>query len=406
VNNILFVCWDGPNSSYMEGLFLSIFSKLNKTEGYTITFFQLSSSNNDQVEKRKKKLNDNNISYEHVKVYKGFPLGFIFSFCAAVFKIRKIIKKCTIDIVIPRSIIPAFLLLLTGLRKKKFQIIYDSDGFPHDERVDFQGWKPSGLPYQFYRLIEFLIVHKSNAIITRSKRAKATLIARAGSRFNGNKIFVLWNGRDEESFKMLPFNERMKIRENLGIKQNELVFLYSGSVGEKYLSSEMLHFFDYIKRSGAKSAIIILTSQIKDIQNLALKEHLSLETFMIKQVSQGEVPDYLNIADFGLFFCKNCFSTKAVFPTKLSEYLLTGLPAIISKGIGDCDEIAMDKKGIYLLSSYTNKAFENLMKWAENIMEFAPTIRSENHEFALKYLTAEQTKQIIIKAIEFSGKSR
>lgn len=272
--------------------------------------------------------------------------------------------------------------------------------------MDFQNWKPTGLAYRLYRLIEFLIIHKSNAIITRSKRAKAALIARGGSGFNSNKIFVLWNGRDEDSFKMLPLIERMKMRDKLGIKQNECVFLYSGSVGEKYLSSNMLHFFDYIRRSNQKSRIIILSTQIKEIQNLALTEQVSLEKFVIKQVSQEEVPDYLNIADFGLFFCKNCFSTEAVFPTKLSEYLLTGLPAIISKDIGDCDEIATGKKGIYLLSSYDDDAFANACDWAETINPVAQGVRMDNYQFALEHLTTQQTVEIILKAIQFSKSNR
>ncbi len=51
------------------------------------------------------------------------------------------------------------------------------------------------------------------------------------------------------------------------------------------------------------------------------------------------MPDFISIADAGIFFIKPCLSKKSSCPTKFAEYLACELPVIINRGIGDTGEI-------------------------------------------------------------------
>jgi glycosyltransferase involved in cell wall biosynthesis len=405
LKKILFITWDGLEVQYIQGLFLSIFKNLIR-QGYKVKVLQFTWSDKRTIGEVKKKLGCEFVEYQEIIVNKKLPfnLGYILAIFLGISKIRQLIKTDGFNIIMPRSIIPSLMCLLAPASRKGVTVVYDSDGFPHDERVDFQGWKSTGLAYRFFRSIEFLILHRSDAIITRSKKAKSTIIARAGSHFDANKVFVLWNGRDSELFQLYPFETRAKLRSKLNIEEHYVVFLYSGSVGEKYLTGDLLQFFNYILQNQSNSKVIILTTQLRELEAVAIKEKIALSKFLVQTVSSTEVCDYLNIADFGLFFCKQTFSTEAVFPTKLSEYLLSGLPAIISKGIGDCDEIALNLKGVYSTQDYNRDSYNEISDWAKKMNVISNALREENAAFAKQKLTTDQTIQIISNAIAYANK--
>lgn len=55
----------------------------------------------------------------------------------------------------------------------------------------------------------------------------------------------------------------------------------------------------------------------------------------VMAVPPAAVPRYLAAADLGIAYRKTSFSTQAVAPIKLAEYLLCGLPVVGTAAIGD-----------------------------------------------------------------------
>jgi glycosyltransferase involved in cell wall biosynthesis len=397
LKKILFITWDGVPGTYLEGLFLSIFKELIK-RGYIVKILQFTWAEEGTLMPLKRKLNHYNIYYEYIIIKRGWPLksGYLVSFLAGARRIREIITNERYNLIMPRSILPSLILLLSKVQDHNIRIVYDSDGFPHDERVDFQGWSSKGIPYKFYRFIERRIIHNSYSIITRSKKAKQILVERGGKGIDGKKIFVVHNGRDEEVFSIKQNLSIQKLFKEFKSNPEKLILIYIGSLGEKYLVKELLLFFDYIQKKRT-TEIIFLTSNTKLIFENIKKLKVDAFNITVKQVEPEEVCNYLNIADVGLFFCKKTFSTLSVFPTKVSEYLLSGLPAIISKDIGDCNELAENNESVYLLSDYDDNSFENVLTWIDKIKNDFK-LRQQAREFALERLTAGKTADEITKA--------
>ena len=55
-------------------------------------------------------------------------------------------------------------------------------------------------------------------------------------------------------------------------------------------------------------------------------------------VSYKDINDYLNAADFGLLLREDTPTNNVASPTKFAEYLMAGLPTLISQGVGDLSE--------------------------------------------------------------------
>jgi hypothetical protein len=69
-----------------------------------------------------------------------------------------------------------------------------------------------------------------------------------------------------------------------------------------------------------------------------------VEKVFITKAERQEVPQWLGVSDFSVFFIKPCFSKKASSPTKMGEILSMGIPVICNSGVGDTN---------YLFSKYT-----------------------------------------------------
>jgi glycosyltransferase involved in cell wall biosynthesis len=62
-------------------------------------------------------------------------------------------------------------------------------------------------------------------------------------------------------------------------------------------------------------------------------------SYLIRQVPPRDIPRYLRAADLAVSFIKPSYSKQASSPTKIAEYLASGLPVVCNAGVGDLDEI-------------------------------------------------------------------
>lgn len=63
----------------------------------------------------------------------------------------------------------------------------------------------------------------------------------------------------------------------------------------------------------------------------------------VRSVSNEDVYKYLNASDFGILFRDDVIMNNVASPSKFAEYVLCGLPTIISKGVGDFQNYANKK---------------------------------------------------------------
>jgi hypothetical protein len=109
--------------------------------------------------------------------------------------------------------------------------------------------------------------------------------------------------------------------------------------------------------------------------------------------------NFLNAADFGLLFRDNVIMNNVASPSKFAEYMLCGLPTIISEGVGDYTEFCISKSvGIVVKEDQMNNW--NLFDYS--IIEKANFVREKISENGLKFLSKQSIVNLIIS--EFNKK--
>ena len=331
--NLLFITWDGPQTSYMEGLFMPIFQEIAKQGDYQFHVVQFTWAEDKKIAHTKAAADKMGITYSAWPVLRkpNISIGSLLTVLSSAGKIKKYIRENNIHIVMPRSTFPA--MMVNQIKNKNFKLIFDADGLPIEERIDFAGLKKESFQYKLMKSAETKMLKSADAVITRSQKAIDIHTAHIGESYR-SKFSVVFNGRDKNRFAYRP-HLREELRQELGLK-DELLFVYAGSLGPQYCLTEMLEIFQaYAEKREAKFLILTGNTAFAE-QNIPseLKPHV-----ILKSVPSEKVSFYLNGGDVAFGLRKPTFSMQGVAPIKLGEYLLCGLPVIASKGIGDTEKI-------------------------------------------------------------------
>lgn len=392
MKNLLFITWDGPQTSYMEGLFMPIFHEMAKRGDLVFHVMQFTWADGEKTAAVKKAAEGFGIRYTAVPILKKpvAYLGSMITLFTSSGKIEKYIKEHQIDIVMPRSTFPAF--MVSKIKNRNFKIIFDADGLPIDERVDFAGLKKESRQYRWMKGIETRMLNTADHVITRSQKAVDIHLQTVGEDFR-SKFSVVLNGRNTAQFKYNQ-DKRTAVRERLGIG-NALLFVYAGSLGPQYCFQEMLEVFQ--NYAATHPAHFLILTGNTDYAESQIPPGLS-SRITVKKVPVAEVPDYLNAADFAFALRQPSFSMQGVAPIKLGEYLLCGLPVLASKGIGDSDAILQHFKDCLLYDHRKGMAAQlpEILTFAENAI-FAD--RSGISETAQQFFSLEAAAVSYLNAL-------
>ncbi len=335
----LFVTWDGPGPNYMESLFLPIYDEIEKSADVQFDVLQYSWDSVERCNSIAIAAERMGIPYvaRHVWRWPSLPATAMMILKGAL-DIVRYVRRNNVQVLMPRSIIPGAMCLLAIKVLPRVKLLYDADGLMADERVDFGNWKPTGLLYRAFLKMELATVRRADAVVTRTRNAKQILVERSEFAETADKMSVVSNGKDAEQFKPVTTTERTAIRKSINVAPDAPLIVYCGSVGPQYYPAEMLTLFQHILKLRPDACFIALTNEPD-----RFKEHLAQHQFPESQVQcmrvePDLVPQYLAAADLGLALRKPCYSQKAVAPIKVGEYLLSGLPVVSTRGIGDLDD--------------------------------------------------------------------
>ena len=161
---------------------------------------------------------------------------------------------------------------------------------------------------------------------------------------------------------------REQIRRDLGVAGRR-VLVYLGALGGFYLTEEMAELLAAAHRQDASTFSMILTQSkpepiVESLKRLGVPE----DAYLVRRVPHCEVPEYLRAADVALSFIKPSYSKLASSPTKIAEYLASGLPIICNAGIGDLDElIEGDRVGVLVLELNAGH-YENALRTVDGLL--------------------------------------
>jgi len=239
------------------------------------------------------------------------------------------------QVVHARSYVPAMMALPVRWLLR-CPLLFDIRGFWVDERVEGGIWR-KGFVYRIATLVERLLYRNADAIVSLTEAGKLAVQDFPAVSRRGIPIEVVPTCVDTEHFA--PRKPDRALIERLGFEE-KTVFTYVGSVGTWYAMDEVLDFFGVVLQEIPEAALLLVVRGPLDAlrRSVELRGILNV-TAIVSSVPHGEIPRWLAVSRVGLAFYRPGVSNIARFPTKIGEYLASGLPSVVSGGIGDCDRI-------------------------------------------------------------------
>lgn len=380
---VLFVTWDGPRSTYLQGLFLPIFAAL-RAQGYVFHVLQFTWSERDERDGLAEACRAVGVSYRSARIWRRpIALGSLVSALVGRMAVRRAVRELGIQLLMPRSTLPAIATSSgAGKDMPRLPVLLDADGLPHDERVEFGGASATGLSYRLLRDLEAWSIRQADAVTVRTRSAAGILRDRAGTGIDDALFHVVANARDSNLFQPLRAEIRARRRAELGISCDQPVLVYVGSsLTGKYRGDAVFGFFQQVRLRRPDARLFILMPS-HDEAHALLERYPDLPSACImRSASPSEVPAWLGIADLGLVLLHATFSMQAVAAVKLAEYLLCGLPVLASSHVGDTDTVLDDTTG-YRISEYNDAALGQAAEW------FLDCVISDRDGFRVRCRTA------------------
>lgn len=259
------------------------------------------------------------------------------------------------------------------------KFIFDMRGWWADEKKESGFWdKKIYRPvYTYFKKLEKLFFTRCDYAVSLTYKGKEEIIRQYN--IASEKIGVIPTCVDFEIFKPFKPEIRNRVRQELGIREQEKVFLYSGSIGGNYDPSILVDMFKAYQQSHPDSFLLILS---KDKLDEGLKDFLEeekIERMAVLNAPFTKVTNYLQASDIGFIYYKISFSTIGRSPTKMGEYWASGVPVISFKQIGDLEVILEKYPGSGLLLSNDKRT------WSGQIEKASFVGRDEMRAFAEDY---------------------
>jgi glycosyltransferase involved in cell wall biosynthesis len=347
---VLFITWDGPRSTYLEGLFLPIFAALRE-RGFTFHVLQFTWADRQEREASRAACAAVGMSYRASTIWRRpVALGSLATALLGQRSVLAAMRDLGIDLLMPRSTLPALAAIpAAGSGANHLPVLLDADGLPHDERVDFENTSPTSISYRLLRSLEAWSVRRADAVTVRTARAAAILAERAGGGLSEDDFHIVANARDANLFKPSDAATIAACRGELGITADQPLVVYAGSsLRGKYRGESMLSFFRQVLLRRPDARLLLLMPQ-HDEAHALLSQHPDIASAcLLRSAAPADVPAWLGAADLGLALIHATFSMQAVAAIKVGEYLLCGVPVLASSGVGDTEEIIDSKVGLSL----------------------------------------------------------
>ncbi|MEW5821047.1 MAG: glycosyltransferase [Cyanobacteriota bacterium] len=313
----------------------------------------------------------------------------------AVIRLLNKVKELNPDIVHCR-VYPSTLIALEARKmyKLKYKVIFDARGVYPEQilerspnfigKVRFNYWK-----YLEKKLLKQsdLIIGVTNAFIDHFKKINR----------NANYKFIPCCVQIDDNY---AYNHNNEIKTRIGFNDKDIIVVYSGNLSAKYSSiNQIVEIFSNLKELNPDIKYLVLTkSDTKELKILLDSKNL-LQNTKIFDLKPSEVQEYLSISNIGILYREKSIVNEVAMPTKFAEYLLGGLPVLISRSIkGVAEIVEQNNLGIVLdevrisqeeLSMLLNIDRHKCIKFARN---FSTKVIAQTYIDEYKNLFVNQAK--------------
>jgi glycosyltransferase involved in cell wall biosynthesis len=179
---------------------------------------------------------------------------------------------------------------------------------------------------------------------------------------------------------------RKAVRDRLGFAEDNIIGIYVGKFGDIYYDQEAFELFrtaaDYF---GKSFRLVILTpNSLTEVRRKLHDVGLYEGHYFATRAPHHEVADYLSAADFAFAPIKPADCRQYCSPVKVGEYWASGLPVLLTEGVGDdSDIIKLEGGGAIFNLRYPDSVPRALQEIAHQIKQ--PAYRKKIRQLAERH---------------------
>lgn len=357
MTKVLYLSYDGLTDPLGQSQVIPYLQGLTQ-QGYSFTIISFEKpkqfqKGKDQIQSL---LDDSGIYWVPLTYHRSPPvLATLYDVWRMRWKAYELQQTYNFRIVHCRSYIPA-LIGMAMKRRLGVKFVFDMRGFWADERVEGGLWNLKNPVYRFifnyFKRRERELLSYADYTITLTHKAKQVIHQWKNIQRQPISIQVIPCCVDIELFDPAKINQSAQnaLRNQLGIPDNAFVLSYLGSLGTWYMAEEMLNFFSVLQQSRPDAFFLFITQGLpKTIQQLGQQQGIDANKIVVASATRLEVPLYLSLSNWSVFFIKPVFSKQGSSATKMGEIMSMGIPLVTNRGIGDSD-IIVQESGVGVLT--------------------------------------------------------
>lgn len=259
-----------------------------------------------------------------------FVPNWLSSFYLRTIQVKRIIEDQSISILHCRSLFPGIIALFVKMiYNNEIKIIYDNRGVYIDEEIYKGHWKSNGSKEIITRKLEKLLLKNCTAQVVVSDFFKSYIVNKNILNITDieSKTFVITNGT--------KINERQILQKD----KNSIVGVFLGSAAKWQNLDGVVALMKISQRLPNFLRYKIISYNIEAYEKVIEQSGLDRSRIEIKNLESHEIQKSIETCSFGILIREDNLINNVATPLKFAEYLSAGLPILISKGIGDTEEI-------------------------------------------------------------------
>lgn len=263
----------------------------------------------------------------------------------------RVFREEKVGIVHARSYLPGLIaLVLSKAFRAKF--IFDMRGFWPDERVEAGAWARTSVAYVIMKRLERVLLTRADVIVSLTASGVEAMRGFPYLKGKAPVFAVIPTCTDLDAFRpALPLPAESK-------REMAPVFGFVGSVRLWYMFGEMARAFRLIRRRIPNASLVVLNRDEHPFVRESLRAAGVPESaYTLRSASIYEVPTIMREMDGGIFMIHPVFSKRASSPTKLGEFLASGVPCLTNSGVGDVDQVLAYRGAGVAIQSFAEKPF-------------------------------------------------
>jgi glycosyltransferase involved in cell wall biosynthesis len=340
------------------------------------------------IDQYQKLFDDVGITWTWVLYHNKPPLiSTVYDLLRMYFAAKKIVKNEDIRLVHCRSFPPAVI----GYRLKRtlgIKYIFDFRDFYADGGLVN---KPFKFVYRYLKRLEGPMIQSADKVVCLTHKAKEILVQwyLQDKQNPGSHFQVIPCCADFQHFDAgrLTFADRLAARQRAGVKPNQFVLLYLGSLGPDYLLLHLMALFRQVLAVRPGARFVFVSNNGKELVDAECDaQGVDRDKIRFLTADRNDIPALISIANLSVVFIRADLSKAGCSPTKLAELFACNVPVIVNAGVGDMDAIiSLKKNGSVVVPNFTDVTLRGAVEQViECQKENTVNIRENSREFALE----------------------